>query len=77
MPSANPLKAAHAALDAAVLAAYGFSARRDLLTQLLAMNQEVAAKIERCESVTAPGVPPNYPDPKKLVTVDCIKPTPV
>lgn len=26
-------------------------------------------------SVTAPGVPKNYPDAKKLVTEDCIKPT--
>jgi hypothetical protein len=24
--------------------------------------------------VTAPGVPPNYPDAKKLVTEDCIQP---
>jgi hypothetical protein len=31
LPGANPLKDAHAALDAAVLAAYGFSAKKDLL----------------------------------------------
>jgi hypothetical protein len=41
LPGANPLKDAHAALDAAVL--------------------------------TAPGVPENYLDAKKLVTEDCIK----
>jgi hypothetical protein len=29
LPGANPLKDAHAALDAAVLAAYGFSAKKD------------------------------------------------
>lgn len=74
LPGANPLKDAHAALDAAVLAAYGFSAKRDLLAQLLALNQQVAAKIERGEPVTAPGVPKNYPDAKRLVTEDCIKP---
>ena len=51
-------------------AAYGFSARKDLLAQLLALNLEVAAKIERSEAVTAPGVPKNYPDAKKLVTED-------
>ena len=55
-------------------AAYGFSAKRDLLAQLPALNLEVAAKIERGEPVTAPGVPKNYPDAKKLVTADCIKP---
>jgi len=28
----------------------------------------------RSALVTAPGVPPQYPDPQKLVTGDCIKP---
>ena len=74
LPGANPLKDAHAALDAAVLDAYGFNAKKDLLAQLLALNQEVAAKIERGETVTAPGVPPNHPDAAKLVTADCIQP---
>lgn len=71
---ANPLKDAHAALDAAVLAAYGFSAKKDLLAQLLALNLEVAAKIERDSPFTAPGVPAFYPDPQNLVTEDCIRP---
>ena len=62
------------ALYTAVLAAYGVSAKKDLLAQLLALNQEVAAKIEKGEPVTAPGVPKNYPDAKKLVTEDCIRP---
>ena len=74
LPGANPLKDAHAALDTAVLAAYGFSAKKDLLAQLLALNQAVAAKIEKGEPVTAPGVPKHYPDPEKLVTEDCIRP---
>ncbi len=74
LPGANPLKDAHAVLDAAVLAAYGFSAKKDLLAQLLALNLEVAANIEHGTPVTAPGVPKNYPDAKKLVTEDCIKP---
>lgn len=47
---------------------------KNLLAQLLALNQEVAAKIENGSPVTAPGVPQNYPDAKKLVTEDCIKP---
>ena len=47
LPGANPLKDAHAALDTAVLTAYGFNAKKDLLAQLLALNQEVAAKIEK------------------------------
>ena len=76
LPGANPLKDAHAALDTAVLAAYSFTAKKDLLAQLLALNQQVAAKIERGEPVTAPGVPNNYPDAEKLVTEDCIHPVP-
>ena len=56
------------------LTAYGFSAKKDLLAQLLALNQQVAAKIEKGETVTAPGVPKKYPGAKKLVTEDCIKP---
>ena len=74
LPGANPLKDTHAALDTAVLTAYGFNPKRDLLAQLLALNQAVAAKIENAEPVTAPGVPKNYPDAKNLVTDDCIKP---
>jgi hypothetical protein len=73
LPGANRLKEAHAALDTAVLTAYGFNPKKDLLAQLLALNQEVATKIENAELVAAPGVPKNYPDAKKLVTNDCIK----
>ena len=60
-----------------VLAAYGFSAKKDLLAQLLALNQEVAANIKNGSTVTAPGVPKNYPDAKHLVTGDCIRPAQV
>jgi hypothetical protein len=74
LAGANPLKDARAALDTTVLTAYGFNAKKDLLAQLLALNQEVATKIEKGEPVTAPGVPKNYPDTKKLVTEDCIRP---
>ncbi len=47
LPGKNPLKDAHAALDAA---------------------------IDRDEQVTAPGLPPNFPDPSRLITDDCIRP---
>lgn len=73
LPGANPLKSAHAALDAAVLAAYGFSAKSDLLAQILALNESVAAAIEAGQPVTAPGLPAGYPDPASLVTEDCIR----
>ncbi len=75
LPGKNPLKDAHAALDAAVLAAYGFSAKDDMLAQLLALNLDVAARIDAEQAVTSPGIPEIYPDPSKLITDDCIRPT--
>ncbi|HET6250963.1 MAG TPA: DNA methyltransferase [Tepidisphaeraceae bacterium] len=74
LPGKHPLKDAHTALDAAVLAAYGFDARKDLLAQLLQLNLTVAAMEKQGKPVTAPGVPPGYGDPAKLITDDCIKP---
>jgi hypothetical protein len=73
LPGKNPLKDAHAALDAAVLAAYGFSRKKDLLAQLLALNLDVAARTEAGQPVIAPGVPACYADPERLVTDDCIR----
>lgn len=75
LPGKNPLKDAHTALDAAVMAAYGFSAKADLLAQLLALNLDVAAREARGEPVTAPGVPPSYPNPDQLISDDCIRAT--
>jgi hypothetical protein len=72
LPGKNPLRDAHAKLDAAVLAAYGFSAKGDLLQQLLDLNRTVAAKVGAGDTATAPGVPPIYPDPMRLLTSDCL-----
>jgi hypothetical protein len=74
LPGQNPLKDAHAALDTAVLDAYGFSPTKDLLKQLLDLNLAVAKAIDKGEPVTAPGVPPSYGDPADLITDDCIRP---
>jgi len=73
LPGKHPLKDAHKALDAGVLEAYGFSDKRDLLAQLLALNLDVAQRIDRGEPVTAPGVPPSYGDPADLISDDCIR----
>ena len=74
LPGKNPLKDAHNALDTAVLAAYGFTPKTDLLAQLLALNQTVAAAITDGKPVTAPGIPKTYPTPETLITPDCIQP---
>lgn len=43
-PGKSRLRTLHAALDAAVLAAYGFSTDDDVLAQLLALNLDIAAE---------------------------------
>ena len=58
----------------AILTGYGFFRKKDLLAQLLAQDLEVTAKIKQGNPVTAPGVPPIYPDAKRLVMEDCIRP---
>ena len=73
-PGDNPLRDLHETLDQAVLAVYGFDPADDILEQLLALNFEVAAKIEAGESVTAPGIPPDYPNPAELISDGCIQP---
>lgn len=72
LPGRNPLRDAHAALDAAVLAAYGFSAKKDLLQQLLDLNQAVATKTGAGDPTQGPGIPKGYPDPAKLISSDCL-----
>lgn len=57
-----------------MLAAYGFSAKKDLLAQILDLNLAVADRITAGKPVVPPGVPPNYPDVTRLVTDDCIRP---
>ena len=75
LPGRHPLKDAHAALDAATLSAYGFSNNKDLLQQLLDLNQAVAAAEKAATPVTAPGIPASYgPDTQPLITDDCIRP---
>ena len=76
LPGKHPLKDAHAALDAAVMAAYGFKAGTQgggVLGDLLALNLEVAEAISRGEAVTSPGVPAGFGDPVELITASCIR----
>lgn len=70
-PGKNPLRELHAALDKAVLAAYGFDAKQDLLAQLLELNLTVAAKEEKGEPVQKPGLPDGIKG--DFVSEDCVK----
>ncbi len=72
MPGKNPLKRAHEALDIAVLNAYGFSRKKDILQQTLNLNEAVANAITNGNPTLAPGVPPTYAKPGALVSADCL-----
>ena len=73
LPGKSALKSAHAALDAAVLRAYGFPADGDVLSQLLRLNTQIATADRTGGSVTPPGIPLTYSgDRVDLVTDDCV-----
>lgn len=71
LPGNNILKDAHSNLETAVLACYGFSSRKDMLEQLLGLNADVAARIDRGDTVTSPG-PPDPTMRDQLLTADCM-----
>jgi hypothetical protein len=71
-PGKNPLKDAHAALDKAVMAAYGFASRENLLAQILALNADVSQRAVVGEPVVGPGVPTSYPTPAMLISTPAI-----
>jgi hypothetical protein len=54
---ASQLAKLHRSLDALVLKAYGWSAKDDLLTNLLELNQELAEREVRGEKVVGPWDP--------------------
>ena len=56
-PGDNPLRDAHARLDAAVRAAYGMPEDADPLAFLLELNLACAAKEKAGEKITPPGLP--------------------
>ena len=71
-PGENRLRAAHAALDAAVRAAYGMKPAEDILAFLLKLNLELADKEANGEAITPPGLPAFVNDPKTFISKDCV-----
>ena len=72
-PGSNPLRDAHAKLDAAVRAAYAMPKDADILDFLLQLNQSCADKEASGEKITPPGLPLPVEEPEKFVTSDCIQ----
>ena len=68
----NPLRDAHAQLDAAVRAAYPMPKDADILAFLLALNQSCAAKEAAGETITPPGLPLPEEERGEFVTEDRI-----
>ncbi|MFN2507428.1 MAG: hypothetical protein ABR589_01495 [Chthoniobacterales bacterium] len=73
-PGDNPLRDAHARLDAAVRAAYGMPDDADPLAFLLELNLACAAKEKAGEKITPPGLPLPAEEQAEFVTDDCIQP---
>lgn len=72
LPGDNPLRKAHAELDAAVRDAYGMKASEDPLQFLLTLNLEVADRESQGLPVVAPGLPPCVTDASPFITADCV-----
>jgi SAM-dependent methyltransferase len=74
-PGDNPLRDAHAKLDAAVRAAYGMPDDADPLAFLLDLNIACAAKEKTGEKITPPGLPLAEKEQAAFITKDCIEVT--
>jgi len=73
LPGDNPLRKAHAELDAAVREAYGMKPQDDPLKFLLELNFEVADRETKSLPVIAPGLPPVVKNPSGFITDDCVR----
>ena len=71
LPGKNPLRDAHDALDKAVVTAYGFESKKDVVAQVLALNATVAVRIKTGQPVTGPGVPAEISEKSRVVSSDC------
>lgn len=73
-PGDNPLRDAHARLDAAVRAAYGMAEDANRLAFLLELNRACAAKEKAGKKITSPGLPLPPAESAAFITEDCIEP---
>ncbi len=72
-PGKNLIKDLHAALDKAVMEAYGFNQEEDLLAQLLALNLQVAQNEKESKHVQSPGLPAFVKNKDEYVSDDCVR----
>lgn len=72
-PGKNKIRDLHKNLDQAVMDAYGFDAGKDLLSQLLELNLEVAQKENDGEEVQKPGLPDWVENKEDFISGDCVE----
>lgn len=72
-PGKNKLKDLHTDLDNAVIEAYGFDDKNDILHQLLNLNFKMAKIESEGIEIQAPGLPNWLPDKRKYISDDCVK----
>jgi SAM-dependent methyltransferase len=72
-PGKNKLKDLHTELNNAVMEAYGFDTKKDVLQQLLELNKKVAKAESQGYEVQPPGLPNWITDKQKFITDDCVK----
>jgi hypothetical protein len=72
LPGDNPLKRAHAKLDAAVRKAYGMTPKENVLESIFKLNQTVAEREGSMRAVVGPGLPPCVKNRAEFITSDCI-----
>jgi hypothetical protein len=73
LPGKNPIKDLHEALDKAVMEAYGFSDKEDILSQLLALNLSVSEKEKKGGKVRSPGLPDFVKNKDSYVSDECVR----
>ena len=67
LPGKNSLKDAHATLDRAVIEAYQFNPKRDILSQLLELNLKLAVAETSGTEVVGPGIPCSFTDTSSII----------
>ncbi|MEM6271624.1 MAG: DNA methyltransferase [Bacteroidota bacterium] len=72
-PGVNPLRMLHNTLDKAVMKAYGFDGRKDILTQVLALNHSLAEAEASGMTIEAAGLPSYIQNPQEYISEDCIQ----
>ena len=60
-------------INKAVMEAYGFKDKEDILAQLLALNLSIAEKEKKGEKVQPPGLPEFVKNKESFVNEDCVR----